>query len=216
MAKNSVFILLVSVCVLIGIGMVMLFSTGAYANDAHGDALLFPPAARQPGWASGLWPARSRLSPTTIACLKSGGCCSPSPRCCWRCVSSRTSDFGSTAHRAGSISGRSCSNLVRSPNSRPLWRLAWWFTKHEQQSSQFVRGFVAPMLIVGVLMLLIVREEDLGTTMLICATMVAVMFVAGSNFFYHAAARGDWRGRHLTACPAHDRAERAPDRHPRS
>ena len=42
------------------------------------------------------------------------------------------------------------------------------------------------MMLIGVLMLLIVREEDLGTTLLIGATMVAIMFVAGSNPLYMA------------------------------
>jgi cell division protein FtsW len=64
--------------------------------------------------------------------------------------------------------------------------LAWWFTRYEQRSKQFLHGFVLPMMLIGVLMVLILREEDLGTTMLIGATMVAVMFVAGSNPLYMA------------------------------
>ena len=62
--------------------------------------------------------------------------------------------------------------------------LAWWFTRFESRSSQFLHGFIFPMMLIGVLMLLIVREEDLGTTLLIGATMVAIMFVAGSNPLY--------------------------------
>ena len=41
MSKNSALILVLSVTALISIGMVMLFSTGAYAHDAHGDAYFF-------------------------------------------------------------------------------------------------------------------------------------------------------------------------------
>src|SRR5579875_2562776 len=41
MSKNSALILVLSVTALVSIGMVMLFSTGAYAHDAHGDAYFF-------------------------------------------------------------------------------------------------------------------------------------------------------------------------------
>ena len=62
--------------------------------------------------------------------------------------------------------------------------LAWWFSRYEQRSSQLLHGFILPMLLIGVLMGLIVREEDLGATLLIGVTMVAIMFVAGSNPIY--------------------------------
>jgi len=62
--------------------------------------------------------------------------------------------------------------------------LAVWFSRHEAESHTFVKGFIAPMACVGILVLLIVREVDLGSTTLICGTMFAMMFVAGSNLIY--------------------------------
>ena len=41
MHKKSAFILLFSVAVLISIGLVMLFSAGAFASDGHGDLFSF-------------------------------------------------------------------------------------------------------------------------------------------------------------------------------
>lgn len=182
MAKNSVFILLVSVCVLIGIGMVMLFSTGAYANDAHGNAFYF---VRQQGKWLGLGIVACAVAAFTdyhrlfkiwwvlfaVAAVLLALCFVPHIGLRLN-GSSRWVRLGPAVFQPSEIA-----------KFAAVVALAWWFTKHERQSSQFVRGFVAPILIVGVLMLLIVKEEDLGTTLLICATMVSVMFVAGCNFF---------------------------------
>ena len=41
MHKQSAYILLFSVAVLVAIGMVMLFSAGAFASDGHGDQFSF-------------------------------------------------------------------------------------------------------------------------------------------------------------------------------
>lgn len=183
MAKNSVFILVISVSILIGIGMVMLFSTSAYAHDAHGDAYYF--LKRQGAWLGlGMlacagtafidyhrW-AKLWWVLFGIAAVLLGLCFVPHIGLRLN-GSSRWVHFGPVMFQPSEI-GKLAAIVA----------LAAWFTKYEQQSSQFVRGFIAPMMLVGVLMLLIVREEDLGTTMLICATMVAVMFVAGSNIFY--------------------------------
>ncbi len=52
------------------------------------------------------------------------------------------------------------------------------------KSSKFLYGFVLPMLLVAVPMLLVLKENDLGTTLLIGATSVAMMFIAGSHPIY--------------------------------
>jgi cell division protein FtsW len=62
--------------------------------------------------------------------------------------------------------------------------LAHWYSKYQEESGSFLRGFVAPMAITGVLMALIAREIDMGTTALIGGTMFIVMFVGGSNLLY--------------------------------
>ncbi len=62
--------------------------------------------------------------------------------------------------------------------------LAWCLARDEVQSKKFVRGFLAPFACGGVLMLLIVPEVDLGTTALIGATTLIVMFIAGTHLGY--------------------------------
>src|SRR3954454_19695856 len=59
--------------------------------------------------------------------------------------------------------------------------LAWWFSRYEKISGSWLYGFVYPLLILALLLGLIVREVDLGTTVLIGVTAFIVMFVAGTN-----------------------------------
>jgi cell division protein FtsW len=59
--------------------------------------------------------------------------------------------------------------------------LARWYSKNEEQSGTFIRGFVVPMAVTSILMALIGGEIDMGTTALIGGTMFVLMFVAGSN-----------------------------------
>lgn len=61
--------------------------------------------------------------------------------------------------------------------------LAWWFSRHEKLSASWLYGFVLPLAILGPVLLLILKEVDLGTTVLIGTTTFILMFVAGSNFF---------------------------------
>ena len=62
--------------------------------------------------------------------------------------------------------------------------LGHWFSKYEAESKEFLKGFVYPMGIIGILMALIAREIDMGTTALIGGTMLVVMFVAGTGLRY--------------------------------
>ena len=62
--------------------------------------------------------------------------------------------------------------------------LAWCLARDEVQSKKFVRGLLAPFACGGVLMLLIFPEVDLGTTALIGATTLIVMFIAGTHLGY--------------------------------
>ena len=185
MSKNSAFILIVCVTALVSIGLVMLFSTSAYAHDAHGDAYYF--LKRQGAWlAIGIvtcvvaalvdyhWWAKSWLVLFLAAAALLALC---------------------FVHHVGlRLNGSSrwvkLGPIVFQPSElgklAAVVALAWWFTHFEKRSRQFLHGFVFPMMLIGVLMALIVREEDLGTTMLVGATMVAVMFVAGSNPIYMA------------------------------
>ena len=62
--------------------------------------------------------------------------------------------------------------------------LAHWFATREREAGKFLPGFLLPMLIVAVPTLLILREEDMGTALLIGTVAVMLMFIGGSNVFY--------------------------------
>jgi cell division protein FtsW len=64
-----------------------------------------------------------------------------------------------------------------------LCALAWWFAR-DRLEHEILRGFIYPLLIVGVLLALIVPEVDLGSTALIGGTTLVVMFVAGTRLRY--------------------------------
>ena len=61
--------------------------------------------------------------------------------------------------------------------------LAAWFAVREKVSGKLLPGLIIPLSIVGILLLLIVAEVDLGATVLIGATAFTMMFIAGSNPF---------------------------------
>lgn len=183
MSKNSAFILVLSIAALVCLGMVMLFSASAYARDSHGDAYFF--LKRQSAWlALGLvacvvaalvdyhfW-GKLWLPLFVIAAALLAACFVPHIGLRLN-GSSRWVRLGPIIFQPSEVAKLAA-----------IVALAWWFTHFEKRSAQFLHGFMLPMMITGVLMLLIVREEDLGTTLLIGATMIAVMFVAGSNPIY--------------------------------
>jgi cell division protein FtsW len=62
--------------------------------------------------------------------------------------------------------------------------LAWWFSREKDIEREFVRGFVAPLAMSGILMALIAPEVDMGTTALIGSTTFILMFLAGTRLTY--------------------------------
>jgi len=65
-----------------------------------------------------------------------------------------------------------------------LFVLAGWMTRHVSRAREFRVGFVYPLLILAVPVLLIGIEKDLGTAALVCVMVVLVMFVAGASPLY--------------------------------
>ena len=183
MHRKSIYFLVLAVAALIVLGIVMLFSTGAFAPDSHGDPIYF--LKRQSLWlASGMivcvvgatvdyqfW-QRTWWVWFVVSVLLLGLCFAPhvglriNGARRWvnfRVITFQPSDFAKIAAIAF---------------------LAHWYSKYEKQSATFLRGFAAPILITGILMYLIAREIDMGTTALIGGTMFVVMFVAGSSLKY--------------------------------
>ena len=177
MHRKSAYLLFLAVLGLLAIGAVIIYSTGAFARDSHGDSLFFIKkhavwlgvglvfciAATmidyhfwQKTWA--IWFVCSLLSLTVCFFL-------PAKNGSHRWIvfhgwSAQPSEFAKLA---------------------AVFFLAFWFSRYEKESSHIWRGFVLPLLVVGLLASLIATEVDLGTTALLGATTFVVMFIAGTN-----------------------------------
>ena len=180
MRRRTGYILIFSMVSLLVIGIVMLFSTAAFAQDSRGDMYYF--VKRQMMWlvigGSALvvaatvdyrvwarwWPWLYGLAVVLLLLcfvppigMKINGA--------WRWINLGFATFQPS--ELGKVA--------------VLFSLAWWYQRNEEASAQFWRGFVAPLAIAGLIMSLIVIEVDLGATALIGTTALAMMFVAGAG-----------------------------------
>ena len=183
MHKQSAYILVLAVAALITLGVIMLFSTGAFAADSHGDEFSF--LKKQSFWLGiGFifsivfalvdyhWLQKSWyiLLPAALGTLT---LCFVRPigmriNGSWRWI-----HFGSLTFQPSELAKLAAIVFI-----------AWWFSKYEIRSKQFLFGFLYPFGVVSVVMALIARETDLGSTLLIGATTFLMMFVAGSSLKY--------------------------------
>lgn len=62
--------------------------------------------------------------------------------------------------------------------------LSWWLSRVGRRADSLKDGLIAPMAGLGLICGLTILEPDFGTTMLIGASGVAIMFVAGTRFSY--------------------------------
>jgi cell division protein FtsW len=182
MHRKSAYFLFVAVLAVMVIGIVMLFSTSAFARDSRGDVYYF--VKRQGIWIAGglvlcaiaalidyhfwqkTWWIWFGLAIVLLAL------CFVPPIGAMRHGSRRWVGLGPFQMQPSEL-GRLAT----------VFFLAWWFSRHEKASGHWLYGFVYPLLIVLPLVALITREVDLGTTVLIGATAFIVMFVAGTNPF---------------------------------
>ncbi len=72
--------------------------------------------------------------------------------------------------------------------------LSAWMARTGKQAGEFLRGFLLPAIGLGVVLLLILREPDFGTTILAGTVGVAIMFAGGTKLKYLSAGGG------LAAC----------------
>ena len=178
MQRNAIYLLLLSVAGLIALGLVMLFSTSAFARDSHGDIYFF--VKRQCMWlciASAFGVAAAYFDYHlwqkfwwvffVLAAFLLLLCFVP-PIGMRINGSSRWIRIGMTFQP---------SELAKVAS---LFFLAWWYSRTDISFKNFQTGLLYPMGILGLLMLLILLEVDMGNTALIGGTAVAVMFVAGA------------------------------------
>jgi cell division protein FtsW len=62
--------------------------------------------------------------------------------------------------------------------------LSWWMGKYQRHVREFTRGFFWPILCIAPLPLLVARQQDLGTTLIMLGLLVVIMFCAGSKLIY--------------------------------
>lgn len=185
MHRKSAYILVLAVLGLLALGLVMLFSTGAFAKDSHGDPYYF--VKRQAIWmvlGLALCSVAARVDyhfwiRTWWAWLGAAIVllilCYIPPMGMRINGSSRWVNMGLMAFQPSELA--KLSSIIF---------LAWWFSRHESETRTLTKGFLFPMAVIGVLLALIVGEVDLGSTALIGCTMVAIMFVAGTRLIYMA------------------------------
>jgi cell division protein FtsW len=180
MHKQSAYILVLAVAVLVTLGLVMLYSTGAFAPDSHGDQFNF--LKKQSFWLGvgfifsilfalldyhRLERAWYVLFPVALTLLA---------LCFIRPVGMRINGSWRWIH-AGPVTFQpsELAKLVAIIFS------AWWFSKFEAKCKGFLMGLIYPVGVVVTLLVPILLETDLGTTLLISGTVLLIMFVAGAS-----------------------------------
>jgi len=180
MRRKSAYLLFVAVLGLLVIGIVMLFSTSAFARDSHGDALFF--LKRQAGW----------LGVGLIVCIAAALIDYhfwQRTWWIWLTVAAVTLALCFVPHFGMRINGSRRWIGLGPVGFQPseiaklgaVFFLAWWFARYEKGAGHPLFGFAIPLAIVSALLALILFEVDLGTTALIGMTTFVMMFVAGTN-----------------------------------
>ena len=179
----NVFLLVIAVAALITVGVVMLTSTGAYAQDNKGDPTYYlthqltwlgigvvmcvTAALIDYRWMQKRWWLFYVGAAVLLACCFIPG-------------------LGRRINGSRRWIGAAGQTLQPSEFAKlaVLITLAWWFSRKEMQPREFLRGFVYPLAIILLIVALIVPEVDLGTSTLLVCTTIMVMFVAGTRIPY--------------------------------
>jgi cell division protein FtsW len=180
MRRKSAYILFLAVLGLLVIGIVMLFSTSAYARDSHGDVYFF--IKRQAIWVGiGL-----------VACILSALVNYhfwQKTWWLWFAIALAALELCYIPHVGLRINGSrrwvGYGPITFQPSElakvATIFFLAAWFARREKPDGNVFSGFILPLAIISVPAALVLGEVDLGTTALIGATAFVVMFVAGIN-----------------------------------
>src|SRR5438105_6117615 len=183
MHRKCAYFLCLAVLGMLVIGIVMLFSTSAFARDSHGDVYFF--IKRQAVWLGvGLtvcavgalldyhfwqrtWWLWFALALAALAlCFV--------PHLGMRINGSRRwVGFGPITFQPSELA-----------KIATIFFLAAWFAQREKPDGTVLSGFLVPLAVISVPAALVLGEVDLGTTALIGATTFIVMFVAGTNLLW--------------------------------
>jgi cell division protein FtsW len=180
MRRKSAYILFLAVLGLLVIGIVMLFSTSAYARDSHGDVYFF--IRRQAIWIG------IGLVGCIFAALVNYQFWQKT-WWIWFAVALGTLALCYIPHIGMRINGSrrwvGYGPITFQPSEMAkiatIFFLAAWFARREKPDGNVLSEFIIPLAIISVLAVLVLGEVDLGTTALIAATTFVVMFIAGTN-----------------------------------
>ena len=180
MRRKSAYILFLAVLGLLVVGIVMLFSTSAYARDSHGDVYFF--IKRQAIWIG------IGLAGCIFAALVNYQFWQKT-WWLWFAMALAALALCYIPHIGMRINGSrrwvGYGPITFQPSElakiAAIFFLAAWFARRENPDGNVFSGFIIPLVILSVPAALVLGEVDLGTTALIAATTFVVMFVAGTN-----------------------------------
>jgi cell division protein FtsW len=180
MHRKSAYILFLAVLGLLVIGIVMLFSTSAFARDSHGDVYFF--IKRQAIWFGvglvvcifaaltdyHLW-QRTWWLWFAVALVILALCYVP--------------HIGMRLNGSRRWIGWGPITLQPSELAKVavIFFLAAWFSRYEKTDRKLLLGFILPLAIISLPAALVLGEVDLGTTALIGTTAFVMMFIAGAS-----------------------------------
>jgi cell division protein FtsW len=180
MHRKSAYILFLAVLGLLVIGIVMLFSTSAFALDSHGDVYFF--IKRQ-----AIWFGIGLVVCTFVALIDYHFW--QRTWWLWFALALVALILCYIPHLGMRINGSrrwvGLGQLTFQPSElaklTAIFFLAAWFSRYEKAGNNVIYGFLIPLAIISLLAGLILGEVDLGTTALLGTTAFVVMFVAGAN-----------------------------------
>ena len=62
--------------------------------------------------------------------------------------------------------------------------LSWWMGKNQRQTRELTPGFLIPLVCTAPLLLLVAKQQDLGTTLIMLGIVVILLFCAGVRLAY--------------------------------
>jgi cell division protein FtsW len=180
MRRKSAYILFLAVLALLVIGIVMLFSTSAYARDSHGDVYFF--IKRQAIW----------IGIGLVACIFAALMNYQfwqKTWWLWFAMALAALALCYIPHIGMRINGSrrwvGYGPITFQPSElakiATIIFLAAWFARREKPDGNVFSEFIVPLAIISVPAALVLGEVDLGTTALIGTTAFVVMFIAGTN-----------------------------------
>jgi cell division protein FtsW len=180
MHRKSAYILFLAVLGLLVIGIVMLFSTSAYARDSHGDVYFF--IKRQAIW----------IGIGLVACIFAALMNYQfwqKTWWLWFAMALAALAFCYIPHIGMRINGSrrwvGYGPITFQPSEfakiAAIIFLAAWFARREKPDGNVFSEFIIPLAVISVPAALVLGEVDLGTTALIGTTAFVVMFIAGTN-----------------------------------